>query len=176
MEKIKSSAERYGKRLGALFAVSGGVTALCIAIETLLGAFAFLGVSHPESVLDAVKTHVFGSVEYKISVFLLAALTIFICARYMRTQNRCGAIRYALVTLAVREGTVLASDTGHYALRLLGLDGGVNTLVSPDGYLIRMAEPLLSVISGAVVTAFSVAYLCAFFASFGGCSDDDKAL
>ena len=176
MEKFKSPTELYGRRLRALFAVAGGVTALRVALEALLGAFSFLGISQPENALHAVKTYVFGSTDYKIAAFILAALTILICARYMRTQESCTPVRYALITLSVREGVALLSELGHYALGLLGLDGGVNTLVSKDGYLIRMVDPLLGVICGAVVGVFSIAYLCAFFASVGdGIRSEDQS-
>ena len=161
MEKLKSPTEQYRNRLRVLLLIAGGVSALRIALETLISAFSFLGVSHPENALHAVKTYIFGSVDYKIAVFILAALTVFLCARYMRTEKNAPA-RYTLITLCVREATVAVGELGHFALKLLGLDGGVNTLVSPDGYLIRMVDPLLSVICGVTVGIFSIAYVCAF--------------
>ena len=168
MEKKKSSAELYRSRLRLILLIAGGVSAIRIALETLISAFSFLGVSHPENALHAVKTYIFGATDYKIVAFILAALTVFLCARYMRTEENAPA-RYTLITLCVREAAVAVGEFGHFALKLLGLDGGVNTLVSPDGYLIRMVDPLLSVICGATVTIFSIAYVCAFLAvTIGG--------
>ena len=176
MEKQKSSAELYSSRLRVILLIAGGVTALRIALETLIGALSFLGVSHPENALHTVKTHIFGATDYKIAVFLLAVLTVFLCVRYRRTQEGNALDRYLLFTLSVREITAAVGELGHLALKLLGLDGGVNTLVSPDGYLIRMVDPLLSVICGATVTIFSIAYLCAFFASVGdGIRSEDQS-
>lgn len=175
MEKLKSTTELYRNRLRLLLLVTGGVSALRIGLETLIGAFSFLGISHPENALHAVKTYIFGSIDYKIAVFILAALTVFLCIRYMRGQAENAPARYMLITLCVREAAVAVGELGHFALKLLGLDGGVNTLVSQGGYLIRMVEPLLTVISGAVVAVFSVAYLCAFFASVGdGIRSEDQ--
>ena len=176
MEKQKLSAELYRSRLRVILLIAGGVTALRIALETLIGALSFLGVSHPENALHAVKTYIFGATDYKIVAFILAALTVFLCARYMRTQGGSAPARYLLLTLSVREITAAVGELGHLALKLLGLDGGVNTLVSQGGYLIRMADPLLGVICGATVTIFSIAYLCVFFASVGdGIRSEDQS-
>ena len=171
MEKQKSSAELYRSRLRVILLIAGGVTALRIALETLIGALSFLGVSHPENALHTVKTHIFGVTDYKMAAFILAALTVFLCARYMRMQDGSAPARYLLLTLSVREITAAVGELGHLALKLLGLDGGVNTLVSPDGYLIRMVDPLLGVICGATVTIFSIAYLCAFFSLISACDE-----
>ena len=163
MEKIKSPTELYQKRLHLIFAVSGGVSALLIAIETLIGALSALGVSHPENGLHTVKTYIFGATDYKSAAFILAALTIFICVRYNRVRQEHKPLRYVLITLCIREGAVAVSELGHYALKLLGIDGGVNTLISKGGYLLRMVDPLITVILGAITAVFSIAYLCAFF-------------
>ena len=172
---VSNGSVSYGKRLHTLTIISGGVTALLIAVETLLCALSFFGVLHPESALGAVKTHVLESGGYKISAFILAALTVFLLWRYTRTDAERSSVRYALITLCVRTAAVAVTEAAFFAMRLLGVDGGVNTLVSPDGYLIRMVEPLLSVISGTVVAVFSVAYLCAFFASVGdGIRSEDQ--
>ena len=171
MKKLKSPTERYRNRLRVLLLIAGGVSALRIAFETLISAFSFLGVSNPENALHAVKTYIFGATDYKIVAFILAALTVFLCARYMRTQDGSAPARYLLLTLSVREITAAVGELGHLALKLLGLDGGVNTLVSPDGYLIRMVDPLLSVICGVTVTIFSIAYLCAFFSLISDCDE-----
>ena len=169
MEKQKSSAELYSSRLRVILLIAGGVTALRIALETLIGALSFLGVSHPENALHTVKTHIFGATDYKIAVFLLAVLTVFLCVRYRRTQEGNALVRYLLFTLSVREVTVAVGESGRFALKLLGIDVGVNTLVSNGGYLIRMVEPLLNVICGATVGIFSIAYLCVFFSLISDC-------
>ena len=162
MEKLKSPSVQYRNRLRLLLLIAGGVSALRVALETLVGALSLLGISHPENAIHTVKTYILDSADYKIAVFILAALTVFICARYMRTQEEKAPARYTLITLCVREVAVAVGEVGHYALKLLGLDGGVNTLVSQGGYLIRMVDPILSVICGAVVGIFSIAYICAF--------------
>ncbi len=176
MEKLKSTTELYRNRLRVLLLITGGVSALRVTLETLLSVFSSLGVSHPENALYAVKNYIFGSADYKIAVFILAAMTVFLCIRYMRAQAGNAPARYMLITLCVREATVAVGELGHLALKLLGLDGGVNTLVSQGGYLIRMVDPLLGVICGAVVGVFSIAYLCAFFASVGdGIRSEDQS-
>ena len=159
-----SVAVRCGWRR-LLCMASGGFTALCVAAETLLWSLTVLGVSTPESALHTVNTHVLGSGGYKIAAFILAALTVFLALRYSRISEEGKGFRIAAVALAVRECTLAFTALVSFTLDLLGISGGVDPLISPDGYLIRMVDPLLNVISNAVVLVFSVVYLCAYLAA-----------
>ena len=169
-----SVAVRYGWRR-LLCMASGGFTALCVAAETLLWSLTVLGVSTPESALHTVKTYILGNSSYKISAFVLAALTAFLMLRYSRISNEGKGFRLVAVSLLVRESALVLTALASMALGYFGISGGIDPLISPDGYLIRMIEPLLNVISDAVVLVFSVVYLCAYLAAVRADEGSDKA-
>lgn len=165
MKTKKNAVEAYCGRLRVLCMASGGLTALCVAVETLLWVLSVLGIVTPESVLHTVNTHILGSGGYKIVAFVLAALTVFLALRYSHASEEGKGFHISAIALAVRECTLAVTALAGMALGFLGIGGGVDPLISPDGYLVRMVEPILNVLSGAVVLVFSVVYLCVYLAA-----------
>ena len=162
------SEEKSKFNLRLLCAVFGGITALFVGLETLFTAVGLLGISTPENALGAVNTHVFGNLVYKIALVCLSLLVAAVFYLAVGRERGKFAFRYAAYALTVRSVAVVFAVIALWLLARLGLDGGVSSLASPDGYLIKMVAPIIKVLSTAAVIVSSVVYLCAYFATVKG--------
>ena len=157
------SEEKFNLRV--ICAVFGGITALFVAFETLFAAVGLLGVGTPENAVGAVNTHVFGNFGYKIALVCLSLLVAAVFYLAVGSEWKILPFRYAVTALLVRAIAVIVAVVALWALARLGLDGGVTTLASPDGYLIKMVDPIIRVLSTATVLVSSAIYLCAYVAT-----------
>ena len=149
-------------------AVSGGFTALFVGLETFATAVGLLGLATPENAIDSVNTHVFGNLAYKLALVCLSLLVAVAFYLAVGREREKFAFRYAAYALIVRSATVVFAAIALWFLARLGLEGGVDTLASPDGYLTKMVAPIIKVLSTAAVLVLSVVYLCAYFATVKG--------
>ena len=151
-----------------LCAVFGGITALFVGLETLFSAIGLLGLSTPENAIGAVNTYIFGDLGYKIAFVCLSLLVAAVFYLAVGDQRKTIPFRHAVTALVVRSIAVVFAIVTLWAVARLGLDGGVSSLASPDGYLIKMVDPIIKVLSTATVLVSSVVYLCGYFAAVKG--------
>ena len=154
--------------LRVLCAVFGGITALFVGFETLFTAVGLLGLATPENTLGAVNTRLFGDSVYKIALVCLSLLVAAVFYLAVGEQRKTIPFRHAVTALVVRSIAVVFALAMLWALARLGLDGGVGSLASPDGYLVRMVAPIIKVLSTATVLVSSIVYLCGYFATVKG--------
>lgn len=154
-----------GKALRLICACVSGVTVLFVLAETLLSAVSLLGLSHPENGIYAVNTYIIKTDAFKISVFLLSLVSLVAYQRAEAGKERKSRYRYAAGALGLRLTVTVIAGAAIFALSLLGIEGGVDPLVPVEGYLMRMIEPLINVVSTALTLVFSVAFICAYFAT-----------
>ena len=162
------SEEKSKFNMRLLCAVFGGITALFVGLETLFTAVGLLGLATPENAIGAVNTHVFGDLGYKISLVCLSLLVAVVFYLAVGDERKTLPFCHAVTALTVRSIAVVVAIVALWALARLGLDGGVSSLASPDGYLIKMVDPIIKVLSTATVLVSSVVYLCGYFAAVKG--------
>lgn len=154
------------KALRLICACVSGVTILFILFETLISAVSLLGLSHPENGLYAVNTYIIKTDAFKLSVFLLSLTSLIAYSRAEAGKEKKSSFRYAAGALFIRLIITVIAGVALFALSLFGIEGGVvDPLVPTDGYLMRMMEPLVNVVSTALTLVFSVAFICAYFAT-----------
>ena len=153
------------RRMRMLCAVSGGFTAFILALETLFTVVGLLGLSHPENAISAVNTYVFGDLGYKAVSVCLSLLTAVTFYLYAGKKRRALPFRYAANALIARSAAAVILIAVPWALGILGFSGGVGSLVSSDGYLIKMVEPVLKVLATAAISISSMVYICGYFAA-----------
>ena len=151
-----------------LCAVFGGITALFVGFETLFTVVGLLGLATPENALGSVNTRVFGDLGYKIAIVCLSLAVAVVFYLAVGEERRTLPFRHAVTALLVRSIAVVFAIVALGALARLGLDGGVGTLASPDGYLTKMLDPIIKVLSAAAVLVSSVVYHCGYFATVKG--------
>ena len=162
------SEEKSKFNLRLLCAVFGGFTALFVGLETFATAAGLLGLATPENAIGSVNTHVFGNLAYKLALVCLSLLVVVAFYLAVGREREKFAFRYAAYALIVRSATVVFAVIALWLLAWLGLDGGVSSLASPDGYLIKMVDPIIKVLSTATVLVSSIVYLCGYFATIKG--------
>ena len=166
-DKMRSE-EKSKFNLRLLCAVFGGITALFVGLETLFTAVGLLGLSAPENAIGAVNTHIFGNLGYKLALVCLSLLVAVVFYLAVGEERKTIPFRYAVTALIVRSIAVVFAIVALWTLARLGLDGGVSSLASPDGYLTKMVDPIIKVLSTATVLVSSVVYLCGYFATVKG--------
>ena len=153
------------KALKLICATVGGVTALFVLAETLICAVSLLGVSNPENGSYAINTYIIKSRGFQLSVFLLSLVSLIAYWRTEPQKEKRSHYRYAMGALGIRVLITVISGIAVFVLSLMGIEGGVDPLMPVEGYLMRMIEPLINVVTIGLSLVFSVVFACAYFAT-----------
>ena len=143
----------------------GGAMTLIMAIEVMFRLAKVVGINAPEGTVSAVNLHILGDQGYRMAVYLLSFLLAIACWRAFYTSRPKPVFRYAVGALLIKTVVGIFRDAVCMAMDMLGIEGGADSLVSTDGYLVRMIEPTVEIVALALEIVFSVAYVCAFFAT-----------